>query len=79
MSFFRIQRIYTNKRRNEESLHIAKGKINFVLYYGFPFATYCKVFTFSMNLSEKWNTLRVIWTILLHIAIILKEFITSSV
>jgi len=30
------------------------------LYYSFPFATDCKVFTFSMNLSEKLNTIRVI-------------------
>jgi hypothetical protein len=41
--FFRIQRFDTNKRRNEESLHISKGKIIFVF----------TVFTFSMNLSEK--------------------------
>ena len=62
--FFRIHRIHTNKRRNEKSLHIAKGKIIFVF----------TVFTFSMNLSEKWNTIRVIWTNLLHSVIILKEF-----
>ena len=32
-SFFRIQRIDTNKRRIEESLHSVKGKIIFFLYY----------------------------------------------
>jgi hypothetical protein len=58
-----IQRIHTNKRRNEKSLHIAKGKIIFVF----------TVFTFSMNLSEKWNTIRVIWTNLLHIVIIFQR------
>jgi hypothetical protein len=64
VTFFRIQRFDTHKRRNEESLHISKGKIIFVFI----------VFTFSMNLSEIWNTMRVIWINLLYIVIILKEF-----